>query len=154
MGTLEERKANDIMVDEVITLCSNGNKDAEKYLIDFAYVCRVFDDLIDKDHPVSDKQICKAFFILMAGLWLNPFFARNSRLLIPVHVMSVNTFMDSNVWADDDNKLKRLYAHVIKDFVDELLGMVAFLTGGYTHMRKVSLKVRESFLEEVEDGIM
>ena len=154
MGTIEERKENDIKVDEMIGLCANGNKDAEQYLSEFAYVCRVFDDLIDKDYPVSDEQICRAFFILMAGLWLNPFFLRNSRLLIPLHIASVNAFMDSNVWEESNDKLKKIYAHVVKDFVNELLGVVAFLTGGYGHMRNISLKMRESFLEEIDNGTM
>jgi len=105
MGTVAERKANDIIVDEMVELCANGNKDAARYLSEFAYVCRIFDDLIDKDYPVSNEQICRAFFILMAGLWLNPFFLRNSRLLIPLHVVSVNAFMDSNVWAESYDKL-------------------------------------------------
>ena len=153
MGTVEERRRNDEKVAEVIALAANGNKDAENYLADFAYACRVFDDLIDKDHEVTDKQIYKAFFILMAGLWMNPFFRRNFLTLISVHIVSINTFIDSNKW-EKESGTKSLYAHVIKDSVDELFGVVAFLTGGYHHMRKVSLIMREVFLEEVNYGTM
>lgn len=148
MGTIDERKMNDDLVDTLVELSSNGNKEAKNYLSLFAYVIRVFDDLIDKDYPVSDAQICRAFFILMAELWMNPFFLRNHRLLIPLHIASVNAFMDSNVWLQDKDELKKMYAHVIKDFVNEILGMVAFLTGGYNHMRNVSLKMRELFIED------
>lgn len=153
MGTPEERKKNDDLVDELIELSANGNKDAKRYMYDFTYVVRIFDDLIDKDYPVSDKQIYRAFFIAMGDLWLNPFFVRNSRLLIPMHIMSCNTFFDSNAWMNDKDKLKRIYAHVIKDFVNELFGMVAFLTGGYNHMRKISLKMREDLLEDLEEEV-
>jgi len=153
MGTIEERKKNDDLVDKLVELSANGNEDAKKYLSSFAYVTRVFDDLIDKDYPVSDNQICRAFFILMGGLWTNPFFVRNSRLLIPLHIVSVNAFMDANIWAEDEDKLKKIYAHVIKDFVNEILGMVAFLTGGYNHMRKVSLEVRDLFIEDLKEDV-
>ncbi len=109
---------------------------------------RVFDDLIDKDYVVSPEQICRAFFELLGGLWLNPFFIQNAQTLIPLHIASYNAFMDSNAWEDKD-RLRRLYAHVMKDYINELMGLVAFLTGGYSHMRQCSLKVKEVFLEEV-----
>lgn len=148
MGTVEERKLNDIACDEIIKLCTNGNEYAEKYLSDIAHVSRVFDDLIDKDYPVSSEQICRAFFNLLGGLWLNPFFIANAQTLIPLHIASYNAFMDSNEWADKD-RIRRLYAHVMKDYINELMGVVAFLTGGYNHMRECCLKVKEIFLEEV-----
>lgn len=154
MGTVEERKANDRAVDDAIELCANGNKDAAEYLSGFAFVCRVFDDLIDKDYEVLDENIYRAFFYLMAGFWVNPFFSRNFRMLVPLHIVACNTFMDSNTWAKDPDELRKIYAHVLKDFVNELFGMVAFLTGGYGHMRKVSLIIREAFLEEVDHGTM
>jgi len=149
MGTPLQRRINSEAVKEVVILCANGNEDAHSYLSNIAYVSRIFDDLIDKDADVSDEQICRAFYILLAELWLNPFFAKHAQLLIPLHIASFNAFMDSNMWAESEDRLKRIYAHVIKDFINELLGMVAFLTGGYDHMRSVSLKVKEVFLEEV-----
>lgn len=149
MGTLEERKLNDIDCDEIIKLCANGNGGAEKYLKDIAYVSRVFDDLIDRDYTVSSEQMCRAFFELLGGLWLNPFFIQNAQTLIPLHIASYNAFMDSNEWAESGDGLKRTYAHVIKDYINELMGLVAFLTGGYNHMRECSLRVKEVFLEEV-----
>lgn len=149
MGTIEERKANDVSMNEMAKICAKGNKDAESYLLSLSYAMRIFDDLIDKDYPVSDKQICRAFFILMAELWLNPFFRRHAYLLIPLHIASYNAFMESNLWAKSEDKLKKIYAHVMKDFVDEIFGMVAFLAGGYNHMREMSLKTKEIFLEEI-----
>lgn len=148
MGTIEERKLNDIACDEIIKLCANGNTNAEKYLRDTAYVSRVFDDLIDKDYAVSNEQICRAFFELLGGLWLNPFFIQNAQTLIPIHIASYNAFMDSNEWEDKD-RLRSLYAHVMKDYINELMGLVAFLTGGYSHMRQCSMKVKEIFLKGV-----
>lgn len=149
MGTEEERKTNRENVEKIIKLCANGNKYAEDYLTAFAYVARVFDDLIDKDFPVTDIQICRAFFVLSAELWMNPFFLKHSRLLISLHVASFNAFMDSNIWEKSEERLERVYAHVMKDFSNELLGLTAFLTGGYEHMRRISLQTKELFIEEI-----
>ena len=148
MATPEERKTNDLACDEIFKLCANGNEHAEKYLKDIAHVSRVFDDLIDKDYAVSSEQVCRAFFELLGGLWLNPFFVQNAQTLIPIHIASYNSFMDSNEWADKDS-LRKIYSHVMKDYINELLGVVAFLSGGYNHMRQCSLQVKEVFLEEV-----
>ncbi len=149
MATLAERKANIILLPKTIARCANGNKDAEEYLIKIAYVSRVFDDLIDKDYVVPDENICRAFYILLAELWMNPFFKKHSETLIPLHIASYNAFMDSNKWAESGDTLREIYAHVIKDFINELLGVVAFLVGGYNHMRITSLNVKEAHLEEV-----
>ena len=81
MGTLKERKQNDLACDEIIKLCANGNLLAEHYLKDIGHVSRVMDDLIDKDFPVSNDQIYKAFWALLAGLWLNPFFTGRRKIL-------------------------------------------------------------------------
>ena len=150
MATPEERKTNDLACDEIFKLCANGNEHAEKYLKDIAHVSRVFDDLIDKDYEVKDEQICRAFFELLGGLWLNPFFTQNAGVLLGLHIGSFNSWMDANNWESSEDKTKQLYAHVMKDFINELLGTVAFLTGGYAHMRKCSLKIKETFLEEVK----
>ena len=151
MGTVEERKRNDELVDKLVEMASNGNGDAKRYLSLFAYTVRVFDDLIDKDYPVTDKQICRSFFILMAELWLNPFFIRNHKILISLHIVAVNAFLDSNIWMEDDEVLKRIYAHVMKDFVNEILVMVSFLTGGYKNMRRFSLEMRDLCKEDIEE---
>lgn len=149
MGTVNERKINDIFVRTTIDLCANGDSDAKNYLLSIGYVSRVFDDLIDKDHPVADEQICRAFFILLAELWLNPFFVKNSQLLIPLHIASYNSFVDSNTWSKSDDRLKQIYAHVMKDFANEILGTVAFLTGGFCAMEKASIMVKELFIEGI-----
>jgi hypothetical protein len=150
MATIEERKTNDLACDEIIKLCANGNADAESYLTSIGMVSRVLDDLIDKDYQVEDKQICRAFFELLGGLWLNPFFIKNAQTLIPLHIASYNAFMDSNEWAENGDSLKRLYSHVMKDYINELMGVTAFLCGGYSHMRQCSILVKETFIEEAQ----
>jgi len=62
--------------------------------------------------------------------------------------VAFNAWMDSMDWENGNTDQKR-YAGVIKGFINEICPLVALLTGGYDFMRKVSLVIRESFIEEV-----
>lgn len=149
MATPDERRLNNVRVENIIALACNGNHEAEKYLSCIGYVSRVMDDLIDKDCEVSDSQIARAYFMLLAELWMNPFFISNASMLMGLHIASYNSWIDATRFERDGDKLKKIYGHVMKDFINELIGVVAYLTGGYDHMRLVSEKTKETFLEEV-----
>ncbi len=149
MSTVSERKLMDITVDKIIPLACNGNKLAEKYLHDMAWVNRIIDDLYDKDYDVSRENIERAFFVLAIEIPTNPFYLSNFQALMAQHVVIYNSWMDSNAWENDEAETKRIYAHVLKDYIGELLPLVAFLTGGTGLMRKISLQVRESYIKEL-----
>lgn len=135
---------------ELIPSCCNGNKSAEAYLRRLFFIVRLVDDFYDGDIEVKKEDILKAFFILIGELPTNIFYKENADTLTGIHIIGFNTWQDANVWEKDDNELKRIYAHVIRDFICELFSMVAFLTGGQKAMKKTSLKVREFFLKEIK----
>jgi hypothetical protein len=152
MSSQEERKENTGKVGDVIKVACKGNPHAEAYLMAVAVISRTMDDLFDKDCPVSDADVCKTFFLLLGGLQLNPFYRENTSGLVGVHIAAFNAWMDANGWEKDSDESKRLYAHVTRDFINELFGVVAFICGGYEHMREVSILARETFLKEVESN--
>ena len=92
-------------------------------------------------------KTCALAQLLLVDLPANSFFHANKVTLLPLHVTSLNAWMDSNEWIKED-KVKKNYALVIRDQLTELALMVAFLTGGSEYLRKISLKVRELFLKE------
>jgi hypothetical protein len=149
MGTISERAKNDSKIDELIVLCCKGDSFAMEYLKTIGFVSRVMDDLIDHDFQVSDEKICEAFFWLLGGLWMNPFFITNILSLRSIHIASFNAWMDANKFERSDVQLKKIYGHVMKDFINELFAVVAFIIDGYEHMRFISEIVKETFLEEV-----
>ena len=149
MSTPEERKVMDVNVDTIIPLCCNGNKHAERYLHDMAWVNRIIDDLFDDDVKVEKKDIERVFYVLAIEIPTNLFFMQNFQSLMAQHVIIYNSWMDSNRWEFDTDKTKRMYAHVLKDYIGELLPLVAFLTGGTQLMREISLKARALFIKEI-----
>ena len=149
MGSDAERRSNDAKIAEAIALACRGNEDATSYLVELGFVSRVMDDLIDRDFAVPPENICRAFFWLLAGMWMNPFFRAHEKELVALHMASFNAWMDANKWEGSHDRLRRIYAHVMKDTIDEIIAVVAYLVGGYRHMREVSVAVKETFLEEV-----
>ena len=147
MSTIEERKVMDLNVDTIIPECCNGNKLAEKYLHDMAWVNRIIDDLFDDDVKVKKEDVESVFYVLAIEIPTNPFFMQNFQSLMTQHIIIYNSWMDSNQWEFVKDNTKKMYAHVLKHYIGELLPLVAFLTGGTVLMRNISLKARELFLE-------
>lgn len=148
MSTTEERRITGDNVNKLIPLACNGNKHAEKYLASIAWATRIIDDLYDKDVQVKREDIEKLFYILLIEIPTNPFFLQNFQSLISQHIVIYNAWIDSNKWQEELNVTKRLYAHVVRDYIGELVPFIAFLTGGSESMRKISLVARETFMKE------
>jgi len=139
------------LAEEIIPACCNGNKSAEAYLKRIFFVVRTLDDLYDRDVNVEREDIGKAFFIVGVELHYNDFFKENIDALMALHIVGFNAWQDASQWENSIDAQKRIYAHVIRDFVCELFPMVAFLTGGTKSMKRESLKVREFFLKMMGD---
>lgn len=137
----------DEKVYEAIRLSSNGNTDAWNYLSIIARVLRVIDDLVDEPEKVKVGDKYNLALLLMVELPSNSFFHAHKASLLPLHLTSINAWIDSNDWMEKD-KTRKNYALVIRDQITELVMLVAYLTGGTDYMRDVSLKIRELFLKE------
>jgi len=149
MSSIEtRRKLSKSIWKEVIPLCANENKDAENYLKQIFYITRMIDDVYDEDFPVQKDEIIRGYFYLMAEIPHNPFYQKHSAALNAVHLLGFNAWQNSNNWYESDDRTKKLYAHVLRDFVCEVFILVAYLTGGEESMQKANVKVRELFLKE------
>lgn len=148
MSSLNERIENDKKLVDIITSACLGNTAAEQYLYGIAKITRTYDDLIDKDVMPSDDDIFFSLHFLWVGIFSNPFFIQHCQTLVSVHNVAFNAWVDSTAWEKSGNELKKKYAHVIRDTIGELIAIVSFLVGGYTHMRKMSIYTRECFLKK------
>lgn len=150
MSSIAERNYTSRKItEEIIPACCNGNKAAQAYLNRIFYIVRLVDDFYDRDVRVEREDVLKAFFMLTAELPSNNFYKEHIDGLTAIHIIGFNAWQDANEWEQEDDELKRLYAHVNRDFICELFSMVAFLTGGRKLMKEISLRVREFFLKEI-----
>lgn len=73
-----------------------GNADAAKFIADVCFVAHIWDDLIDKDKPVSDDQINQAFMTALVGIPSNAFYQSRYRDLQPLVFSGVLGYITAN----------------------------------------------------------
>jgi hypothetical protein len=125
------------------------DNDALRFLHIVGEIAETWDDLIDRDKPLTDSQINRAFWLATIGLQTNPFYQRHGAILMPVMAAGMNAFMDSAGMEKGDAQ-DRATAYGLRDFYLELVSMVIFITRGYEAMREHSATVRRFLMESHE----
>lgn len=125
-----------------------GNDDAVQFILAFAEVCEVWDDLIDKDKPIDDDRINSVFWTLLAEMPLNPFFDRFKANLIPILSTGINAWLDANELEKRGTENDLVFAYVLRDWYMEFVSFVIMLTRGRAYMREVSMEVRRFFTHQ------
>lgn len=144
----------DVARAQVVRLC-NGNHEALQWIqIGRQYVHEV-DDLIDIDLPASDiakgaERMCK-IGALAIELYAHPFFAKHSAALGQAMVINTNNYADSVLWEKSEIKWRRDYADWARHGWIDVLLVVAYICGGYEHMRNESQALRSISYDDHHD---
>ena len=125
-----------------------GNASAIEFINSLFSAIELYDDLIDKDKEIEEWRIHKDFGNLFIGLHINEWFNANKQYYLPVMILAMNAFQDANNLAKSEDKKLRNLAFHIRNLPIELQIQTAFLVGGYDHMRKASVEIREFFAHE------
>lgn len=138
------------MVKECIVLAANGDAHAEEFLWRFYNFQHAFDDLLDRDRPVTDELAIRELLLFVQTLTFNPFYARHRNQLFSLLVQLGATVVDCDEWlAKNKNPKASKIAGYFGLGDQEIMMHVAFLTGGWDHMRRLkSLPSFERFPKE------
>jgi hypothetical protein len=139
-----------MMTKETCMEVTKGNEFAARFLLSFLAYVHMIDDLHDKDHEVTDKQLVHHHFWILEEFALNPWVRDNAALLWSVVVCGTNAWLDSNQWQRDQSFNKRIAADVIKSSYQEVVFLTAYLCGGADHMQMMSKKYRDYNFERKE----
>jgi hypothetical protein len=110
----------------------------------------LFDDVVDKDKPVTDAAVARVLFFVLTDLPVNPFFERHKLQLVPLMHMAINAWLDANDLEKGD-KTDRARAYVLRDLMIEVVMHTVFLLHGRQRQRELSLEIRQFFLHETFD---
>lgn len=125
-----------------------GDKDAALFLHTVSNIIETWDDIID-DAVVTHSRVHEAFVNATVMLHANQFFRRHADYLLPVMMTAINAWIDScNLEKSKQNEDDAIRAFALKDIGIELWTQVAFLVGGYNHMRAVSSEIREFLMQD------
>lgn len=122
---------------------ANGNEHAEAFIRSYVDWCHMFDDVADGDKRVTDEEMAVKQLAFVTQIAHNPFYQRYARELTALMYQGVNAWLDANKWAKSPEADMRRDAWVMKSIYQEVVWHVAYLTGGWNHMRAVTMNFRE-----------
>jgi hypothetical protein len=114
---------------------------AVRFVLDMSHFVEIFDDLVDQDKPVSQRDMANAVFSALYHIPANPFFHANRGALLPVIFTCTNAWLDSNELATGDQTEKAL-AFTLKGLGVEILLTCISITRGVEYLRTVSADIR------------
>ena len=125
--------------DDILIAASNGNAGALEFLRAYARRAHWVDDLADvaSRHPAF--KLAKMETDWLICLASNPFFLAHRAQLVPAMVLALNAWADSELPKFERHR----QCDVIKGQWHEVVWLVAFLTGGWDHLRHTSATFRE-----------
>lgn len=126
-----------------------GNESAISWIVlGHAYVHEI-DDLIDEDH--TGERVCRVCALALQ-LYTHPFFMAHQATLASAMMVITNSYADSVRWEKETDWKAGFSDWARHGWIDVVL-LVAFLCGGYQHMRNQSLELRsQSYHDHHHDG--
>jgi hypothetical protein len=117
-----------------------GQPEAMDFLLRWTAYVHAIDDIEDEK---TTSEFRLAAFIQAVELYTCPFFLRHSAALKQVVLNCTNIYADSLAWEKSEDKWKRDFSNWARHGGTEMVLAVAAIVGGYAHMRRVSLEIRE-----------
>jgi hypothetical protein len=150
MSSPQEREELDKKIDFIIKEAAGENPAASEYLYMLSTCSRIVDDIFDQDIEVTRQNLLTLTEVLFVRIPSNTFYREHQDFLFSQHVVMWNAWDISNVLIDG-NQTDKIYAHVLRDYIHEILPLVALLTQGHNKMKDISSLVRTLFHKELGD---
>lgn len=107
-----------------------GEAAARDFLLAIHDIAHVWDDLIDKDKPVTDDEINDAFFKALVVLPNNAFYRQHFTALQPLVMTSILNWLTANALEASDKPDDKHISFVTRSAYTDLITYVAMLVGG------------------------
>lgn len=125
-----------------------GDENAAALYRGLAEWANTYDDLVDKDKPVSTDQLHRFVWFMMFDLPLNPFYARHQDVLRPLVMTGILNWVAANDMESSKAAEELRVAHVIRFAGGDILLAAMALTGGIEHARRHARRARLSLQNE------
>ena len=97
-----------------------------------------YDDLVDQDKPCSIGTAAYELAAFIHTLSYNPFYLKHRDQLFPLMIQALNAWVDGDRMKKSKDSTERLAGAVVSCTDVSLAFHVAFLVGGWSHMRSLS----------------
>jgi hypothetical protein len=144
MSTPEERRENDLKVNFLIEKACGNDLDAKEYMEQLSFLARIVDDIADDFDTCTQNKLLAVVEILFVRMPSNKFYKKHQDILFSQHIAMWNAWEASNILNDGD-VIDRIYAHVLRDYINETFPIVALLTQGHDKMKEINGSIRFLF---------
>lgn len=127
-------------------LCGDG--DAVDFYRCVSHCTHTYDDLVDKDKPVSQGDLHAFVWRLLFELPLNPFFDKHQHTLRPLLMTGILNWIAANDMERSGSCEELRVAHVIRYSAGDILLASMVLTGGIEHARTNARRARLMLQDE------
>jgi len=114
-----------------------NNHYATKLCCDYFEVAQAWDDLIDRDKELSDKEIHRAFALALVDIPNNPFYIQHSLQIQPVVGLSICKWLTANKYEDENNLVKYGKAYMLRAGLYDLFAQCYIILYGITELTKI-----------------
>lgn len=118
---------------EFLVMAYLGNKDAVALAEAIIEIACVWDDLVDRDAPVSNEQINSMMWKALVSLPTNPFYAQHVATLMPLFQMSIMNWHMANQMEQTPGRSREI-AHIARYAAGDVLIYMAAIIGGREHV--------------------
>ena len=119
-----------------------GNRDASLFLWRFWCFMHAFDDLVDKDNPITPDEAIRELVLFLNEISFNPFYTANKASLFSFIAMVANRALTGDEWRLNGSEHQKAVSAAVRCGDLDLYAHIAFLCGGWDHMRNIDSDIR------------
>lgn len=139
-------KQMDEIYERLLQEASGDNPEAFRFLIAWSNYCHAVDDIIDSD--IRDSEGILNVFVMAQEIYGSNFYLSNfDRLFHSIRVVT-SSYADSVSMARSTELWQREEANIIRSCGNDIILLVASITGGYGVMRKIAFQLRKHSYEK------
>lgn len=124
-------------------ICAAGNEEAASWLRQWHGYVHYIDDQVDRDvDPAEREEHLLEAFAAATELYAHPFYVKHLRELQLLIVLITSAYADSVQFERSGVAWKREWADHWRHVANEVPLAVAYICGGYRHLRAISPELR------------
>jgi hypothetical protein len=128
-----------------------GDAEAVQFAVRIFRAAHIWDDLVDKDKPVTDEELYAVFWDLLINLPADRFYQKHFSLLSSTLMNAMMNWRVANTLEREGSEKDKSIAFVLRGAYVDILTVSALIVGGVDWVKEVGPAIRRWAHEETFD---
>ena len=129
-----------------------GDTSAAAFLAQMVQILHLWDDLVDRDAPISDETVHRGFYAALVLLPQNEFYKEHFDHLNPILVNAITNWRIANLMERHGDEYQHRIAYILRSSYVDLVTQCALLVGGPDYASEVGYAIRMHAHKETWEG--